>query len=134
MICPKCTQNTARLVHEIGRSDSLARQDGVSGAAYISGISCLCGYWIDADVVPVMSVVPATPAEPKREYSTAEKTSVFYIVVKFFDSIADQREKGISWLVIARLLTQAGHRCQEKTLQKHFLLEQGKRCGDEKTS
>lgn len=54
------------------------------------------------------------------------------IAVRFFDSIASQRKAGASFETIARLLTLAGHRCGDKTLQKYFLLEQAKRCGDEK--
>ncbi|MEI7815570.1 MAG: hypothetical protein WCI45_00135 [Desulfuromonadales bacterium] len=99
----------------------------------ISGVTCWkCGFWRDADIVPVVCGVPPRVDVSKRDYDPAEKTAVYHIVVKFFDSIAAQRGKGISWYTVAKLLTQSGHRCQEKTLQKYFLLEQGKRCGDEK--
>lgn len=130
MICPKCHANTAREVHIIGQADSLTRQDGISSAGYITGISCLCGYWRDVEVVPTME----RPDITKQPYNPAGKTVTFPVVMRFYDSIAQQRKEGVSWYSIARLLCQAGHSCQEKTLQKYFMLEHDKRCGDGKAA
>lgn len=134
MSCPKCGTRL-REEHTFSGSSGLLRQSGGSATNMVSGFTCWkCGYWRDADVVPVVCGVPPKAGEPRREYDPVEKTATYHIVVKFFDSITTQRQKGVSWYAVAKLLTQAGHRCQEKTLQKHFLLEQGKRCGDEKAA
>lgn len=133
MSCPRCG-TALREEHTFSGSSGLLRQSGESVTNMVSGFTCWnCGFWRDADVVPVMNSIPLTADEPKRDYGV-EKTATYHIVVKFFDSITAQREKGVSWYAVAKLLTQAGHRCQEKTLQKHFLLEQGKRCGDGKAA
>lgn len=134
MRCPHCSCNTAREVHLIASSDSLLRQSGKTGNGFISGISCLCGYWREPDFVAVMPDIPPKDAIPNQGAHPAEKTATYYIMLQFYDSIVAQLAQGASWYAVAKLLTQAGHRCKQSTLQKHFLLEQGKRCGDEKAT
>lgn len=133
MICPHCKANTAREVHVMPRQDSLSRQNGGSGGGYISGISCLCGYWRDIDV-PAVCEVPPRVVVSGRGYDPAAKLAIYHIVVKFYDSITEQRKAGVSWYTVAQLLNQAGHKCQEKTLQKYFLIEHDKRCDSGKTA
>lgn len=128
MSCPKCGTRL-REERTFSGSSGLLRQSGGSATNMISGFTCWkCGYWRDADVVPVMMAVPTKSDEPRREWDPVEKTATHFIVVKFYDSIVKQREAGVSWYTVAQLLTQSGFRVQEKTLQKHFLLEQSKRC------
>ncbi len=132
MTCPKC-QARLQPVQMFSGSSGLLRQNGGSASTEVNGVSCWrCGYWRDAEIVPVMGSVPLKSDEPKRVFDPVEKTATHFIVMKFYESIVVQRNAGASWYAVAQLLTQAGHRCQEKTLQKHFLMEQGKRCGDEK--
>lgn len=125
MSCPKCG---ARLREETSYSghSGLMRQDGGSAPTVVSGLSCWrCGFWRDAVVVPVIAGVP--PQDKAATYNPAVKVAAHHIAVKFYDSIVRQRAAGVSWFIIASLLTKAGHRVQEKSLQKHFLLEQEKR-------
>lgn len=134
MHCPKCSTRL-RAEQSFFGSSGLLRQVGGVGTNVISGFSCWkCGYWRDAEIVPVVCGVPQLATAPKREYDPVEKTAIHYIVTNFFDSIKAQRESGASWYAIAKLLSQAGQRCQEKTLQKYFLAEHSKRCSHEKTA
>jgi hypothetical protein len=52
------------------------------------------------------------------------------IVLRFYGCIALCRAVSVTFEAIARQLTQAGHKCCDRTLQKYFLLEQGKRRSD----
>ena len=104
-----------------------------SGLNYRDGDDLVCrncGCRVNADIDAVMQYQPVKANSVEFKWHAAQKVATYYIVVKFFDSIAAQRKSGASWYAIAKLLSQSGNRVQEKTLQKHFELEQGKRCDD----
>lgn len=69
---------------------------------------------------------------PERPQPRLNRMVTQVIAIDFYDSIARQRAAKVTFETIARLLTQAGHRCNDRTLQKFFLLEKAKRCADEK--
>lgn len=134
MRCPKCGAKL-RAEQTFSQPSGLTRQGGGGGVALISGVSCwCCGYWRDAEIEPVMAGVPMGGVEPGRDRDRAGRMTTQQIVAEFYDSIRVQRSAGASWDCVAKLLTQSGNRVNEKTLQKYFLLEQGKRCGDEKAA
>lgn len=128
MICPKC-QAKLRNEQTFTAGCAIHRTSGPAHNALITGMTCWsCGYWRDADVIPTVDYVP----EPVKtagviRYDCGVKVAAYHIVIKFYDSIAAQRDAGTSWYAIARLLTQSGNRVLEKTLQKYFVREQLRR-------
>jgi hypothetical protein len=127
MICPKCGKKM-QLIKEFSAPSSLCRQDGSGCHEWCEFYRCWnCSTRRYVNQEPVMAIDVKALEITKRRYNPAVKTAAHHIVVKFYKSISDQRQGGASWYAIAHLLSQAGHRCQEKTLQKHFLLEHDKR-------
>lgn len=127
MECPKCRKKMESYCG-FSAPSQLARMDGSAAAAMVHGFKCWnCGKWFDAEVVPMQ--LPEEEAKP--QYNPEVRVQAFYVVERFFDSIAMQRSRGASWYCVAKLMNQAGFKCQEKTLQKYFLLEQERRCRDE---
>ena len=80
----------------------------------------------------VVSVAVADTEPRSLERSGRMDTQT--IVLEFYDSIARQRKAKTTFEIIARLLTQSGHKCNDKTLQKFFLREQSRRRGDEEAA
>ena len=135
MICPKCKAKL-RSEQMLSGQSGLLRQNGTGAVTLISGVTCWrCGYWRDDEVIPAMlRKIAPEPGETRPKIDCTERTATYHAVGKFFKNIAAQRASGASWYTVAQMLAQAGYRCQEKTLQKYFLLEQRKRCGDEETT
>lgn len=131
MICPKCGKRMCGF-DGVSQVSQLSRQDSACGHE-VHGSRCWnCGKWIDAERVPVCPMPGPTPATgPSARYNEPVKSAAFALVERFFESMLAQRQAGASWHTVAKLMAQAGQYCQEKTLQKYFMLEQRRRCGDE---
>jgi hypothetical protein len=109
----------------VSQPSQLERQDATD-ARVVHGYRCWnCGEWRDVEVVPVRPMPPADTVKPP--YVAPFKSQAYLVVERFFDSIAGLRRDGSSWYTVARLMAQAGYKCQEKTLQKYFLMEQHRR-------
>ena len=127
MNCPRCCKVMLEF-EGVSQPSQLERQDEVH-ALIVHGFRCWnCGEWREAEVVPVKPM-PAQEEAEKR-YSVAITSQAFHVVERFFDSIDGLRQGGASWYTVSKLMLQAGYRCQEKTLQKYFEIEQARRCGD----
>ncbi|MFZ4856166.1 MAG: hypothetical protein ACOYL3_07190 [Desulfuromonadaceae bacterium] len=132
MICPKCGK---RMCGFVGTSQvsQLSRQDSVCVSA-VRGFNCWnCGTWVDDCIEPLIPMPELERKEavvPGPRYNEAVKSPAFALVERFFESMLAQRQAGASWHTVAKLMAQAGQYCQEKTLQKYFLLEQRRRCED----
>lgn len=127
-MCPKCKKNTLWPVDGYSRSSGLDRSNGNAAPTFISGLSCSnCGVWREgADAAAVTLLHP-----PSRPLERSGRMDTKAIVDSFYESIESQRKAKATYETIARLLTQSGHKCNDKTLQKFFLLEKTKRCCDE---
>src|SRR6185369_6647277 len=129
MNCPKCGA-TMRHERALSGPSGLRRQDGAGTTTIVSGHTCWrCGKWVDDDVAPVLDYVPEPAKKPGVvKHSPEDTTAVYYIVNRFFDSITRQLAIGASWFTITKLVNRLdGSKCQEKTLQKHYLREQARR-------
>lgn len=123
MNCPKCAKRMD-VYCGVSQASQLTRQDEAS-ASMVYGYRCWnCGKWVDVEMEPVRGM-PVEEIRPR--YNPGIKSQAFFVVERFFESIALQRESGASWYCVAKLLAQAGQLCQEKTLQKYFLLEKNRR-------
>jgi hypothetical protein len=110
------------------QGSSLDRDSGPADPQAYAGLSCWnCGEWRSRAAHTRIQMVG-------RELERLDKFHTQRLVAEFYDLIADQRRKKVAFETIARQLTQAGHRCNDKTLQKYFLLERIKRGGDGETS
>jgi hypothetical protein len=125
MNCPKCkARNTLSDYHGASIQAATERQEGRQ-VALVTGMSCiLCGEWIE------YGITSKTPPQ-EREYLTSKdqkeiSTRVLYgvmrdIVKKHMKFIKKQRNSGIAWVRIVRVIMQTENRAlTENTIKTHY--------------
>jgi len=115
MNCPKCN---AKLHSETTMARAV---NGSVSHIATPAVKCwCCGYWLAADMAPVM---PKT-AEMTNQIGKTKDTprgAGLEVVRSFYDSIVKLRKKKTAWTIITRLIQQAtGTRIKPETVQRNF--------------